>query len=62
MSFFFYLDAKLLMGTNKDNYAIRCEDDGITLLAMKVERYNLLLYGDKECLSELLSINHVLKK
>ena len=55
MSSFFYLDAKLLINTNKDNYAIRCENDDNTLLAIKVEPYNLLFYGDKECLSELLS-------
>ena len=55
MSSFFYLDAELFLNPNKDNYAISCENDGKTLLAMKVEPYNLMLYGDKECLKELLS-------
>ena len=54
MSSFFYIDSKLLNETNKTNYAIKVNIDDKTLLAIKVEPYNLLLYGDKECLEELL--------
>jgi len=54
MSSLFYIDSKLLNETNKTNYAIKVNIDDKTLLAIKVEPYNLLLYGDKECLEELL--------
>ena len=55
MAIFFYLDAKVLNETNKINYAIKAEENNKKLLAIKVEPYNLCLYGDKECLKELLS-------
>ena len=61
MSVFFYLDAKLLTEVSNINYAIKCEDNGKKLLALKVEPYNLLLYGNKECLMvllEFLNKNH----
>ena len=35
------LDAPLLKETGKINYAMKCEKDEKTLLAMKVEPYNL---------------------
>ena len=53
-STFFYLDAKLLNEVSKTNYAIKVEKDKDTLLALKVEPYNLLLYGCRVCLKELL--------
>ena len=55
MAVFFYLDAKALNETNKKNYAIKAEADSKKLLAIKVEPYNLCLYGDFECLNELIS-------
>lgn len=54
LSVFFYLDAELLIKPDKNNYAIKVEEDNKKLLALKVEPYNLLLFGDKECLKELL--------
>lgn len=55
LSVFFYFDAELLIKTDSNNYAIKVEEDNKKLLALKVEPYNLLLYGDKECLKELLN-------
>ena len=55
LSVFFYFDAVLLIKTDSNNYAIKVEEDNKKLLALKVEPYNLLLYGDKECLKELLN-------
>ena len=46
--------ATLLEKTDKINYAARCEKDGKTLLAMKVEPYHLQLFGDADCAGELL--------
>ena len=54
MSTFFFMDAPLLKETNKSNYAIKAEESSRQLLAMKVEPYNLMLYGDKDLLPELL--------
>ena len=54
MSVFFYLDAKVLNKISSTNYAIKVENAKNKLLAIKVEPYNLLIYGDKECLGELL--------
>ena len=54
MAIFFYLDAKVLNEVNKKNYAIKVENNNKKLLAIKVEPYNLCLYGDFECLKELL--------
>ena len=55
MAVFFYLDAKALKETNKINYAIRVENDNKKLLAIKLEPYNLCLYGDWENLDELIN-------
>ena len=44
ISAFMALDAPLLEKTDKINYAARCEKDGKTLLAMKVEPY-IRAYG-----------------
>lgn len=49
MSTFFYMDAKLLNDVNKDNYVFRVVENQNKLLALKVEPYDLMLYGNKEC-------------
>ena len=54
ISAFMVLDAPLLTETGKINYAAKCERDGKTLLAMKVEPYHLQLFGDADCVGELL--------
>ena len=54
ISAFMVLDAPLLKETGKINYAMKCEKDEKTLLAMKVEPYNLILFGDADCAGELL--------
>lgn len=54
ISAFMALDAPLLEKTDKINYAARCEKDGKTLLAMKVEPYHMQLFGDADCAGELL--------
>ena len=54
ISAFMVLDAPLLKETGTINYAVKCERDGKTLLAMKVEPYNLQLFGDADCAGELL--------
>ena len=54
MSAFFYLDAELLEQTNKSDYAMKITDDPHVMVAMKVSKYNLMLYGDKECTKELM--------
>lgn len=38
----------------KINYALRCEQGETRLLALKVEPYNLLLFGEEACVPELL--------
>lgn len=53
MSLFFFLDGKVLHTTDTMNYAVRAQDAGRTLLAMKVEPYSLLLYGDENMAEEL---------
>ena len=53
MSSFFYLDATLLVESDNKNYAIKVLSNDKQLLAMKVEPYFLMLFGDKECLEEL---------
>ena len=60
MSMFFYLDAGLLTEINENNYGLKVEYNNHKLVALKVERYNLLLYGDVECLDELMSF--IIKK
>ncbi|MBQ6654531.1 MAG: GNAT family N-acetyltransferase [Erysipelotrichaceae bacterium] len=54
MSAFFYLDAKLLEQPNKADYAMKVTDDSCNLVALKVDKYNLMLYGDRECVGELM--------
>lgn len=47
-------DAEVLKTPDAKNYAVRADAAGKTLLGIKVEPYTLLLYGDGDCLSELL--------
>lgn len=54
LSSFFYLDAPLLKEPNADNYALKASDGNKQLLALKVEPYNFMFYGDSELLEELL--------
>ena len=54
LSTFFTLDAPLLQEADKINYALRCEQGETRLLALKVEPYNLLLFGEEACVPELL--------
>ena len=54
MSAFFYWDAPLIQESNKINYALKVSQNEKILLAMKVKPYNLLLYGEPDCLEELL--------
>ena len=53
LSTFFTLDAPLLQEAGKINYALRCEQGETRLLALKVEPYNLLLFGEEACVPEL---------
>lgn len=55
LSLFFRLDAPLLRKSNRENYAIKCTAQNDTLLALKVEPYNLLLFGSSACTDELTS-------
>ena len=54
MTSLFYVDGKLLNDVDKKNFAVKAFNESKVLLGIKVEPYNLLLYGDMECLSELL--------
>ena len=54
MSTFFYKDSEILDELSKKNYAIKAFSNGNELLGIKIEPYNLILYGKKECLDELL--------
>ena len=55
MSAFFYWDAPFITESNQVNYALRVAQGESVLLGMKVEPFNLLLYGNSECLEELLA-------
>jgi len=54
LSAFFYLDAPLLNEVDQVNYALQVTCGEQRLLAMKVEPYNLLLFGSSDCVKELL--------
>ena len=54
LSSLFTLDAPLLKQADKINYALRCEQGDKRLLALKIEPYNLLLFGEEACVPELL--------
>ncbi len=53
LAVFFTLDAPLLIETNRANYALAAICGDKKLLAMKVEPYSLMLYGDAECAAEM---------
>ena len=55
MSSFFYLDAPLLKEPNKKNYALKVFNGSKKLLAMKVEPYYFMLYGEKDLFEELIN-------
>ena len=54
LSVFFYLDAPLIKNSDKANYVLKVENDNHKLLAIKLVPYNVIMFGDKECLEELL--------
>jgi predicted GNAT family acetyltransferase len=54
MSSLIYLDADAMIETNKTNYIIKSEINNKKLIGIKLEPFNLLLYGDRDCLDELL--------
>ena len=54
LSSFFYLDAPILVEPNEDNYALKATSGNKELLALKVEQYPLMFYGDSGLLGELL--------
>lgn len=55
LSVFFKLDCPLLTAADKTNYALQCTAGGKQLLALKVEPFNLLLFGEADCIPELIS-------
>lgn len=62
MAVFFYIDCKALKDIDSKNYAIKVEKNGNRLLAIKVEPYNLVLFGYANLTKELLdymNINHL---
>lgn len=54
MTMFFQMDSPLLRQADQTNYALKCEKENQTLLALKVEPYNMLLFGGAACVPELL--------
>ena len=54
LSCFFAMDAPLLTQTDKINYAVKVEDGEDALLALKVEPYDMLLFGAENLAEELL--------
>lgn len=54
MSSFFFLDAPSLKESSKKNYALKVCLENKKLLALKVEPYYVLLYGDVELVKELV--------
>ena len=56
---FYRYDAPMLLETNKSEYALKAYDDKLTLVVLKKEPFNLLLYGDKELIPELF--DHLFK-
>ena len=54
LSTLFFVDAKVLQTADEKNYAVATVAEGKTLLAIKVEPYNLLFYGAAEPLEETL--------
>ena len=60
LSVFFRMDAPLLKKTDHANYAFACMSGGGTLLALKVEPYSLLFFGDEACVPE--AVGHLIEK
>lgn len=54
LSTFFFLDAPLLKEVDKINYALKCIHKDKKLVVLKVEPYNLMLFGDYECCNEVI--------
>lgn len=54
LSVFFKLDCPYLTRIDEENYALKCESGDHKLLAMKVVPFHLLLFGDAQCVPELL--------
>ena len=55
MPSFFFLDAPLIQECTKKNYILKASNDDKCLIILKLEPYNAILLGDKECLPELLA-------
>ena len=55
LAVFFHIDAKVFKEENKNNYIIKVSDGNNQLLAIRVEPYNLILFGSALCVSELLN-------
>lgn len=51
---FFRIDSPLLTEAGKDEYALKFQDGPVCLLAMCVEPYNILLYGDDSLAEEFV--------
>lgn len=49
------LNSKVIDETNKSNYLLKVENDEKVLLANGLQPYNVLLYGDYECVPEMLA-------
>ena len=54
MTSLFFVDGEALKESDKKNYALKTKVKGKTLLCIKVEPYNALLFGDVECTEEML--------
>ena len=51
---FFFLDAQVIPESNQQRYALKAQIGDRKLCAIRVEPFNLLLYGDPSLLKELL--------
>lgn len=54
LSAFFWLDGPLLTKADRVNYAMKCENGGKALVALKNEPYSLMLFGEKDLVPELI--------
>lgn len=52
---FYRFDAPLLLEVNDKEYALKAYDEKHTLLVLKKEPFNLLLFGDEELIGELFN-------
>lgn len=52
---YFINNSELLLDCNNNNFAIKCEEDNSKILILKVEPYNAIIYGNKECSEDLFS-------